>query len=492
MTRCVHGPRVRHEWRALALTLAVLCPATGRAQTPASPPGAAAGPSLRAAVADVAASAPLQAAPAVPSRQPFSGTLTLKDAIQRGVEYNLATMGLTADAARARADRGLAKSALMPNLTGDASVTSQRINLAAEGVVIEVPNFSMPSVTDPFHVLDARARVTQTIYDATLLSNLHASEAALRATSSNVDDARNRIVLMVGTAYLEAVAAQSRLQLARAQVATAQSVQQKAEQQQGAGLATPLDVSRTRVDTLNARQRVTALEADVAKKKIDLARMIGVTPGDQYEIARDIPYSAAPTLTLEQALAQAMARPDVAAATEELAAAERTLESAKGARLPTVSLLADFGASQAMSEPTRATYTVAGVVRVPIWQGGRVEARVEQAAATVAQRRVQVDDIKAQIEADVRRAYVDLRTADGQVAAARESLQVMHDTLAYVQQQFGSGLAEDVTVARAREAVASAELDYTNAVFSHNLAKLTLARAVGRASGDLAQFLLMP
>jgi outer membrane protein TolC len=154
--------------------------------------------------------------------------------------------------------------------------------------------------------------------------------------------------------------------------------------------------------------------------------------------------------------------------------------------------MADVGASRAMDDPTHATYTVAGVVRVPLWEGGRIEGRVQQAASAVSLRRIQLDDLRAQIEADVRRAYVDIGAADGQVGVARETLQVRRDDLAYAQQQAASGLAESIAVAHAKEAVAAAELDYADSVFAHNLAKLGLARALGRAAGDLAQFLLMP
>lgn len=456
-----------------AAALAVLSSVAARAQTPA-PASPQAGPAAQA------------------SPRPFSGVLTLRDAIQRGVEYNLATMGLTADAGRARGQQRVARSALLPNLTGEASVTEQRVNLAASGVRIEVPNFTLPSVAGPFSVLDVKARVTQSVFDGPARNAYRASQSLARASELSSDDARDRIVLSVGSAYLEAVAAQSRLLVARAQGATADAVQQKTAQQQTAGLATTLDLSRVRVRTLAARQQVVTLEADVSKRKIDLARLTGLPPTDQYDLPDNIPYSAAPAITLEQALAQALARPDVAAATARVRAAEQTLAAARSERLPTVLVFADVGASRAMGDAAHATFAVGGLVRVPLWQGGRIEGRLEQAAATLAQRRVQVDDLKAHIEADVRRAYVDLHAAEGQIAVARDTLQVMRDSHAYVQLRVEQGLDEAVSLAQSRESVASAEFDYTNSVFAHNLAKLALARAIGRAAGNLAQFLVMP
>jgi outer membrane protein TolC len=269
-------------------------------------------------------------------------------------------------------------------------------------------------------------------------------------------------------------------------------VQDKAEQQLAAGLATPLDVSRARLDVLAARQRLETLQAESAKTKIDLARIIGAPTDAGYEIATDVPYSPAPRLPLDEAVAQALTRPEIRAAAEQLAAAERSRDSTRNGRLPSAVVIADLGASQAMSDPVRATYMVAGVLRVPIWQGGRVEARLEQASATVLQRRAQLDDLKARAEAEVRRADLDVRIADGRVSVARESLSVMRDTLAFVQQQSDIGLGEPVGLARARESAAAAQVEYIASVTAHNAAKLALARAVGRAFADLPRFLLLP
>jgi len=473
-------------WRpatyVLAIAMAVGPAVDGRAQTLAAAPR-----SLRAAVADAAAAAAPAAGP-----QPLSGTLTLKDAIQRGLEYNLAVMGVTADVERTRADHGAARSAFLPNLSGDASITSQRVNLAAMGVAFDLPDVNVPTVVGPFRVLDARLRLTQTVYDRAALEHVRGTEDTTRAATVAADAARNGIVVMVGSAYLDAAAARARLQLARAKADTAASLARKVEQQQNAGLGTPLDGSRTRVEALAAQQQVAASEAELAKAKIDLARLIGVSPGAEYDLSPDLSYAPAPPMTIEQAVTLALARPDITAAADELTAAERALDSARGGRLPSVVVVADVGASQAMSEPTHATYMVAGVLRVPIWQGGRVAARVGQASADVAERRARVDDLKARAEADVRRVYVDLRAADGRVNVARESLTLMRETLAYVQQRFDNGLAEEVDLARARESVAGAEFEVTNSVLAHAAAKLALARAIGRASGDLAPFLLMP
>ena len=97
--------------------------------------------------------------------------------------------------------------------------------------------------------------------------------------------------------------------------------------------------------------------------------------------------------------------------------------------------------------------------------------------------------MKGQIESEVRNAYLDLQTATSQVELAQKNLDVAKDTLVLARQRFEAGITDAVEVVQTEQTVASAQLDYINSVFAHNLAKLSLARAMGGASESLPQFL---
>lgn len=421
--------------------------------------------------------------------------LTLNDAIQRGLDYNLATMGLTTAVGQARAMERTARSALMPDISGEFSALEQRLNLAAMGVKIEVPvpGFTAAETAGPFNVLDLRARVTQTLISSTSRNSYRAAREAVRASELSLEDARDLIVLSVGTAYLDALAAQARAAATRAQVDTAQSIHDRAVMQRNAGLATPIDLNRAQVQTLTAQQRLTSMQADFAKKKISLARMIGMPPTDQFDLAtQGVPFSAAPEVAVADALRRALERPEVRAAEAKVRAAEFTLAAARGGRLPTVLVSADAGTNRASESSLHSTYTVAGVVRVPIWTGGRTDAQIQQAVAALTQRQTELNDLRMQIEADVRKAFVDLAATASQVNVARANLQLTRETLTLTRQRFDAGVSDNVSVVQSQESQASAEFDDINSVFAHNLAKLGLARAVGRASEDLAQYLKLP
>jgi len=221
--------------------------------------------------------------------------------------------------------------------------------------------------------------------------------------------------------------------------------------------------------------------------------MVGLPPTDQYEIGDDVPFAPAPALPLDEALRQAHEiRADLKAAEAQVRAAERSLAAARAARLPSIALNADYGVIGDTLPDARSTYSVAARVRVPIWQGGYAEGEIRQADAALRQRRAELDDLTSDIEGDVRKAYLDVEAAASQVDVALRNQTVARQTLDLTRQRFDAGIIDNVEVVQAQEAAAVAALDYINSVFAHNLAKLSLARAVGVAADRLPDFLRLP
>jgi outer membrane protein TolC len=110
----------------------------------------------------------------------------------------------------------------------------------------------------------------------------------------------------------------------------------------------------------------------------------------------------------------------------------------------------------------------------------------------LAQRRAELEDTRTRVESDVRNAFLDLMAATSQVEVARQNLDVTRQTLDLTRQRLEAGVTDIVDVSQAQASVASAELDYINSVFAHNVAKLSLARAGGGAAESLPQFLKLP
>lgn len=425
-------------------------------------------------------------------KAPFSGKLSLHDAIERGLEYNLGAIGIAQAVRQAHGATRIARSALLPNLNGSLSETVEQLDLQAAGFRFKLPvaGFSIPTIVGPFNFFDLRASLSQTVVDLTAWSNYRSAEESLRANQLSGKDARDLVILAVGGAYLQAITAAARVDSARAQLETANALLEQTSQQRAVGLVAQIDVNRSHIQMLTQRQRLTSLENDLAKQKINLARIVGLPANDRYEIADDVPFAPGPDMSLEEALRQAFEkRWDLKAAQAQVRAAERAKSAAQAEHLPSVSLSADYGAIGSTPDHSHGTFSVVGSLKFPIWQGGRIEGDVEQANAALAQRQAELEDLRAKIESDVRNAYLDLGAARSQVEVARENLGVTQENLKLTRQRFDAGVSDNVDVVQSQEAVASAELDYINGVFAHNVAKLSLARAIGQTSDKLPQFL---
>ena len=364
--------------------------------------------------------------------RPFSGKLSLREAVERGLAYNLGGSGLEQSARQSHGQLLASRSALLPNLNGSLSETVQQTNLRALGIRFNrpCPGFSIRSVVGPFNYFDLRARLTQTVANFTSFNNHRSAKEILRSNEQAARDARDLVVLAVAGAYLQAIAAQGRVQAERAQVETANTLYQQAVQQRGAGVLALTDLNRSEVQLLTERQRLVSLENEFAKEKINLARLTGLPPRETYELSDDMAFSPAPELSLEDARKEAsLRRADLRAAEMQLRAARFTLSAARAERLPSLSLSADYGAIGTNPAQSHGTFAVVGTLSLPIWQGGRAEGDIEQANAALGQRQAELEDTRSRVESEVRSAFLDLQSAAQQVEVARRSVEVAKQNL---------------------------------------------------------------
>ena len=145
------------------------------------------------------------------SREPFTGKLSLREAVRRGLAFNLGAVGLNNAVRQAHGQAQAARSQLLPNLNGDLREAVQQTDLAALGLRINLPvrGFSFPTVVGPFNYFDLRATLTQNVADMTAVNNYRAAQKLATANEQSAQDAHDLVVLAVGGAYLQTVAAKA-------------------------------------------------------------------------------------------------------------------------------------------------------------------------------------------------------------------------------------------------------------------------------------------
>ncbi len=419
--------------------------------------------------------------------------ISLDDAVARGIKTNLGSVEFQQSLRQAQGLTTVARSYLLPQVNAALTGVDQQTDLAALGfgsLHFSLPGFNFPTVIGPYHYFDLRAGVSQSILDKTQLNNYRAAQQNAKSTEFSAQDAHDLVALAVTGTYLQVISSAARVDSARAQSATAQETYKEAVDRHNAGVAARIDVTRSQVEFQTEEQRVISLENDLAKQKIALARLIGLPPGQQFTLTDTLPFAPLDGLPIEDALARAYAtRADLKAAESQVHAAENTRRAAAAERLPTISAGADYGVIGTDPTNSHGTFSVSGSVRVPIFNGRRAHGDIEQANAALQQRRAEYEELRGRIDADVRTAFLDLNSAAQQVAVADSNRRLAADTLQQARDRFAAGVADTIEVVQAQESVAGAERDYIASLFSHNLAKATLARAMGQADQNIKQFL---
>jgi len=424
--------------------------------------------------------------------------IDFKDAIDRGLRNNLGLLLAGDQAQTARGERWKELSDLLPNLQARVQENVQTESLAALGFSKLLPLLSppgtnlsgLPRVTPAFNYFDARASLSQSVFNFKSLEKERAASEGVKAAQFSYKDAREMVVLAVGNSYLQAIAGGARVETAEAQVKNAQALYDKAADQQKAGLSPAIDALRSQVELQTRQQQLIVARNDLAKLKLNVARIIGLPPGQEFALTEKAPYQSLAALPLDTYLQRAYAsRADYQAALAQVRSAELSRKAAAAGRYPTFDVGANLGDIGVTPSQSNGTWQVNGGINIPIFAGNRVHSDVLEADAQLKQARSQLGDLSGRIDYEVRTALLDLNAAAEQVEVARSSVDLAEQALAQSQDRFTAGVADNLEVVQAQEAVASAHESYIQSLYAHNLSKVELAHAIGDAEEGVKRFL---
>jgi outer membrane protein TolC len=436
------------------------------------------------------------------SQSPFTGSepegiatpgvlqLSFQEAIDRGLRNNLGLLLSGDQTITARGERWKELSHLLPSLQAGLQENVETESLTALGLKSNVFPFPVPRVIGPFNYFDARASLSQSIFNFHDLEQERAASERLKSAQYSYKDAREVVVLAVGNAYLLAIATAARIETADAQVINAQALYNKAADQQNAGLSPAIDTLRSQVELQTRQQQLIAARNDFAKQKLSLARIIGLPSGQEFLLTEKAPYQALTPLSLEVYLQRAYSsRSDYQAAQGQVRAAELSHRAAAAGRYPTLGVDANYGDIGVTPAHSNGTWQVNGGLNIPIFTGGKVHSDVLEADSQLKQARSQLGDLRGRIDYEVRSALLDMNSAAEQVEVARSSVDLAEEALTQSRDRFTAGVTDNLEVVQAQEAVASAHESYIQSLYAHNLSKVELARAIGDAEQGVKRYL---
>ncbi|MCZ2075929.1 MAG: TolC family protein [Bryobacterales bacterium] len=412
----------------------------------------------------------------------------LKLSLQQAVELALAPSGNTRvqlaremiEQAQSRANQ--ARAALLPNIDGYTSYQDQTRNLAAFGIRLDipVPGFRMPELVGPFSVFDARLTGSQTVFDFSAIRRYQAGRTGVEAAKLEDQSAQDQVTDQVARSYVTAQRAQAVVDAARADVELGTRLLNLARSQKAAGTGTGIEVTRAEVQLANQRQRLLVAENALSRAQLQLLRTMGVELDARIELSDELRFVPALVTTVSEALKTALStRADLAAQQKREKIAEFEYSAAKFERLPSLAAFGDYGSvgsSVTHALPAR-TYGVS--LRVPIFDGGRRDARRAASGSLYRQEQIRTEDLRQQAELDVRTALDSLQSAEAQIKAASEGLDLAREEVASSERRYQAGVTTSIEVTDAQTRLERARQNHIDALFNYSVAKIDLNTAMG-------------
>jgi outer membrane protein TolC len=414
--------------------------------------------------------------------------LSLDDAVAGGLHFNLGLIDSQQADAGARAQREHALAALLPQISARAQETYQQLSYKELNIKLSPQlGFQLPPTSGGFGYAQGDVVARSAVLNVELLNRYREQKALEAASVLNTKDARDVVVFAVGAAYFQVVASQARLATAKAALASAQELNTQVTNQYNSEVSPEIDALRAKVELRTAEQRVVDATNDLKKDKLTLDRITGIPLAQAWVPSRDYGYSALPSQDSDASHAL-KTRADVASVKQEVAAAELGLKAARAQRLPEVSFAASYGGGGTNPANFNQVYAVGGTVSVPIFTSGRIRSDIHAAQAALVQRRAAYRDLEGRVDYDVQVAQLDVQSSESAVKVASENKVLAERALTQSQDRYNNGVTNYLEALQAQEALVAANENYIASLFSFNVAKIALARALGSAEDRLPIF----
>ncbi|HEX4046721.1 MAG TPA: TolC family protein [Elusimicrobiota bacterium] len=405
--------------------------------------------------------------------------LGLREAISAALTSRLDVIDAREQAFQARSQALENAASLLPHLTATLAETrTYRINLAAEG--LSFPGF--PMLLGPYDTFDARAHLTQTLFDWGSWRRAQSGAAAARAAGEEEKAVREQVASAAALAYLEAARAQRAVAAASADKELADRLLALARDRKVQGSATGVDVVRARARDADAEAALLRARISDTEAQLLLKRVVGWPLGREIRLTDDFTAVSSTIPALDSSLTAAFAgRAEIPAAEDRARAETLAAQAAAGDRAPSIVLMGDYARSGTVPSDTRGVGDVGGALAFPVFSGGLLKGRQEEARSRERQALAELADVRQQVELDVRTSIERLSEAAAEEGASELSLSLAARELAMAQDRFSAGVGDPLDVIEAQAELARARSEQVSALARYHSSRVNYAAAIGRA-----------
>lgn len=371
------------------------------------------------------------------------------------------------------------RAALLPHLGGSVGYQNQTRNLEAMGLQ-PTSMFRPPTLVGPFTTFDARANLTQTIFNLGSIRRFQASKVGVQVAQTEKENIEERIAAQVARFYLDALRNRARLDASRANLELATALATLAENQKDAGMGTSIEVTRAQVQVSNEQQRVLAAEQQYRQSLLRLLELIGIQMDVNLTLTENLTDTPVQVSNMSDALAIALrSRSDLLARQKKQEQADLDYRAAQSDRIPSLSGFAGYGTIGSNIDRSIPTWNLGVSLELPVFDGGGVDARRAQSLSRLRRERIELEDLRRQVELEVRLAFAGLNLAREQITVAEEGLQLAEQELEQARRRYQAGITSSLEVTDAQTRLERARENQITALFNYNLERINLGEAMG-------------
>lgn len=340
-----------------------------------------------------------------------------------------------------------------------------------------------PVLTNPRN--DFKAQLS-TSFEIDFWGKLSRAKESARAKMLATRDAKDTVALslagLVATQYLTLRSLDSQIMLTQENIKSREASLGLTQRRLDGGVASALDVRQAEVASAN----LSAQLAELTRQRALSLHQLAVLTGDlNLNIAsaelQTLPIPPTPPAGLPSSLLEA--RPDVQQAEQLMVAANANIGIAKAALYPTISLTAGLGGESLelgdILKSAARIWTGGLSLYLPIFDSGKLNAKVEQASAKQKQALASYESAVQNAFREVNDALVNLRQHTARETAFNRSQVAAKKALEIAQNRYKSGYSAYLDVLDAQRVYNDASLAFVQSRQARLAASVDLFKVLG-------------
>lgn len=311
--------------------------------------------------------------------------------------------------------------------------------------------------------------------------------------SLGVENARNQVVFDAKEAYYRVLLAEHVADIRLRSLRQAESHLDQVRKKLSQGTVSRFDFLRAQVEVKNREPGLIAAENDLSLAQQDLKRILGIEDRPDPVLTDSLAFFPV-DLNEEQAVSRAYSsRPEIRSLQLNVEGREKIVSIEKAGRWPTLGLFgqllfqgqADDNPLDPFDSRHRAVSSAAGIaVTMPIFDGFRTKAKVQQARAELRRAEYELERARKALRLEVVKAVKDVRALRRAYEAQTATVSLAEEAYAIAETRFASGLSTQLELTDAEMALEQARVNYATTLYQYDVAVAHLEKSIGRAPGS--------